>query len=310
MTIRHSIAICANALLLCALSTSAAGQPAPPPAPAPEEVDDTPPADPAADETDERAEPASPIRYPELFTAPTGRLLDAGHIYVRTGLDTGGGASGSVRVGLGDVAEFAFSVTDVIRARRGPDGDPERIYPYATATFKMGISEHRLFRGQPALALGFRKSFEREADDRKTRLAELYLVASKQLSSSFALHLGGVFWDASIAPADESAQVFLHDKKLIKQLRVFGGVEIEPLPDSKILLELLWVPEFEYGTPDRITLTPMFSWGVRYTLADWVDIESGVRLPDIAEANLINAQIFGQLKFVNRRLKRAYRGLK
>jgi len=307
---------------------------APPDEPAPPgEEDAATPSAPAADQavdpdaarpgpiieprTDEGPPPSPekrPIELPVMFNAATAELLPAGVILSSAGVDTGGGISSDLRVGLGDVAEFGVGSTDLIRVRscEAPDVncqlDGVRWYPLAL--FKMGLSENRLFRYQPALALGFRKSFERHHDARKTRVAELYLVASKSLGSSAKLHVGGVFWDASIQHGD--LEELFHTKGIREQLRPFGGIELEPLPRSKLLLELVWVPEFELGVdgaPDDIELRPMFAWGVRYELNDWAMIESGVRIPDIGDINLLDAQIFGQLKFVSRRFSRFLDGL-
>ena len=176
----------------------------------------------------------------------------------------------------------------------------------------MGINEHSLFKHQPAISLGFRKSFEVEHDNRTTRVAQLYLVASKSFGPKFKLHAGGVFWDASIARSD-GTEILLHDSGLSKQLRAFGGIELEPLPRSQILLELHWVPEFTLSDDagvDDIALRPTLSWGVRYQLADWAMLESGVRVPDIQDVNLIDAQIFGQIRFVTRRFRRFLKGIK
>ncbi|HTM22804.1 MAG TPA: hypothetical protein VL172_19915 [Kofleriaceae bacterium] len=272
--------------------------PAPEPAPpAPEPLvseQPLPPPPPAAPET--------PTVQPEMFTVPTGRLLPAGHIMTRSGVDTGGGLSSGLRLGLGDVAEFGVELTDLVRRRDGVDGEVGRLYPYGAASFKMGVGEDSLFRWQPAVALGFRKSFERDTDGHATRFAELYLVASRSLGPRTQLHLGGSLWDAQIDSG--GTVVHLHDGDAIKQLRAFGGLEIEPLPESAILLELGWMPEFVYGPPDRIKLAPMFTWGVRYSVTGWMAIESGVRIPDIRDVDLLGAQIFGQLKFVSRALER------
>ncbi len=250
------------------------------------------------------------IALPVMFDAATADLLPAGVIMTSAGVDTGGGISSDLRIGLGDVAEFGIGSTDLIRVRRNCDGEGngcelEGVRWYPLALFKMGVSEDRLFRHQPALALGFRKSFERAHDARTSRIAELYLVASKSLGPSARLHVGGVFWDASIKHGDD--EVLFHDAGVKEQLRPFGGIELEPLPRSKLLLELVWVPEFHLaadGIHDEIALRPMFAWGVRYELNDWAMIESGVRIPDIGDINLLDAQIFGQLKFVSRRFSR------
>lgn len=271
------------------------------------------PADPSQLANITRPKKAEPLHMPIIFNAPTGHLLPAGIIVSQAGVDTAGGLSGDLRVGLGDVAEFGVSTNALINVKPSVDGEPEAIDAYPTALFKMGISENLLFRHQPALSLGFRKSFEVEHDDRKTRVAQLYMVASKNLGKRFRVHFGGVFWDASIERED-GTELALHDSdnRVKRQLRAFGGIEIEPLPKSQILLELHWVPEFiirDNEATDQIFLTPAFSWGVRYELADWILLESGVRVPDIDNVNLIDAQIFGQVRLVTRRFRSFLKGL-
>ena len=256
------------------------------------------------------ADADEPIQMPLIFNAPTGHLLPAGIILTEAGVDTGGGISSDIRVGLGDVAEFGIGTNALINVRKG-NGEPEAVEAYPTALFKMGIAEDLLFRHQPAISLGFRKSFEVEHDDRTTRIAQLYLVASKSLGPKFRIHGGAVLWDASVERSD-GTEVLLHDDGVDKQLRAFGGIEIEPLDKSQILIELHWAPEFVLGddtTPDEITLKPSLSWGVRYELVDWAMIESGVRVPDIEDVNLIDAQIFGQVRFVTRRFRKFLKGL-
>ena len=49
---------------------------------------------------------------------------------------------------------------------------------------------------------------------------------------------------------------------------------------------------------------------MRYQVADWLQIESGVRVPDIASANLLDAQIFGGLTFTSWGLRHAVDSLK
>ncbi len=252
--------------------------------------------------------PKKMIELPTMFNAPTGYFLPAGVIMTTLGVDTGGGASGEARIGLGDVAEFGFGTTDQI-SKSFCDGDVcddrEAIQPYALAQFRMGLTEDRLFRNQPALVLGFRKSFTREHDARKTRVAELYLVASKKLGESTRIHVGGDFWDAGVMRDGADREIVFHDKDVVRRLRAFGGIEVQPLPRLTLMLELYWSPLFRLrdatGQTDSITLRPTFSWGVRYQFADWGLFESGVRIPDIGEINLLEAQIFGQLRLVSTR---------
>ncbi len=300
-----------------------APDPAPPPAPAPPPTPTPTPEPPGApravpvddwlpdDRTGVVAAPtpaptSAPTRRsfdaPDILLAPTGRLLPAGVVYSRTLLDTSGGFASDLRVGLGDVAEFGVATTDLFRARRRADDRPERVAPYPTATFRMGVAEDRLFAGMPALALGFRKSFERNVDGHATRIAELHLVGSKRLGADTVVHAGAVFWDASLTPDGQPA-ILLHDDGLGRQLRAVGGVELRPFDDAQVLVDLAWIPEVCYECATRqINLTAILSWGVRYEVAPWLRLESGVRLPDIDRANLLDAQIFGQVVMVSRRL--------
>jgi hypothetical protein len=258
--------------------------------------------------------PDPAIAMPTVLTIPTGWLLPAAVLYSRQAIDTGGGVTSDNRVGLGDVAEFGVATTDEVRERRMPGDKPERIQPYVTASFRLGVAEDRLFANQPGITLGFRKSFERNHDNEKTRIAELTLVASKHLGDRAAIHVGGAFWDASMQQETEgSPEVTLHGFDDVKhQIRAFGGLEARPLPKSEILIDLGWAPEFCYQCTgkDQIRLRPQLSWGVRYEVADWLNIESGVRVPDIGDANLLDAQIFGQLTFTSWALHHAVEGLK
>ena len=246
--------------------------------------------------------PDHPIDMPQLITAPTGYILPAAVLYSRTGIDTGGGVVSDNRVGLGDVAEFGVATTDQIRSRTDDnDKSPSRIQPYFTASFRLGLSEGRLFSAQPALSLGFRKSFENTSDNFKTRVAELTLVASKKVGQYTAFHAGGTFWDASLQSADGTIDTSLHGHSVSNQIRAFGGINVRPLERSEIMIDLGWAPEFCYActTSDHIKLKPELSWGVRYRVADWMTLESGVRVPDIRGANLLDAQIFGMVTFTS-----------
>jgi hypothetical protein len=316
---RIIVAIAALALAVVGTVRAQPGEPIEPPDDAGSAVDagappDTPPA-PRRDEPDdaprgphvphaapappEPPEPPHPPVVPQVLVAPSARLLPAGVLYSRSGIDTSGGLSSDMRVGLGDVAEFGVALTDLIRGRNQPTDTPERIDGYVDAIFKMGVAEDRMFRGAPALALGFRKSFERAPDAYGTRFAELYLVATKRLGARATLHGGAVFWDASIAH-DADPVYALHDRGVRDQLRGFAGIELSPRDNAEILVDLYWEPEFCFGcTGVRIELQPILSWGVRYHVADWMQLEAGVRVPDIRDANLLDAQIFGQLVLVD-----------
>jgi len=303
------------AMVVCG-GAHARAQPAPPPGP-------SNPADPypqlAPQPAAPRAPDRPPIDFPEVLTTPTGWLLPAAVLYSKNAVDTGGGVTSDTRVGLGDVAEFGVATTDQVRERVMPTDKPDRIQPYVTASFRLGVSENRLFVNQPGVTLGFRKSFERNHSGQKTRIAELTLVASKHLGPRAAIHIGGSLWDASLqsnaqtGPGEEPPPEFtLHGHDRAKQIRAFGGLEARPLPRSSILIDLGWSPEFCYGCADddKIRLRPELSWGVRYEVASFLHLESGVRVPDIGNFNLLDAQIFGQITLTSYALRTAVDNLK
>ncbi len=252
----------------------------------------------------------SEIRFPFVFNSATARLLPGAVVYTSSGVDTGRGLSSQIEVGLGDVAEFGVTVTDLIRGQDGDTAGAEAdgLFPYVLAHFKMGVAEGRLSRWQPAMALGFRKSFERNVDEHTSRVAELYFVTSKDIGSKLTLHAGGSFWDASLSNGMD--EVTLHGGDSLRtQLRAFGGIELRPLPDAQIMLEVFYLPQFTYHTegPETIELNPQLAWGVRYELAPWAVVEAGVRIPEIDDVDLLDAQIFGQFKIVSRKLRDALR---
>lgn len=274
-----------------------------PPAPAP-----LPPPKPPAP-------PPPMLDMPEALTTPTGWLLPAAVLYSKLAIDTGGGVTSDTRVGLGDVAEFGVASIDSVRERQSEtDSRPSRIQPYLTASFRLGVAEDRLFDGMPGVTLGFRKSFEREHAGWKTRIAELTLVASKNLGEHFAMSIGGAFWDASLsAGGPDDPEVTLHGfDQPERQIRPFASIQARPLPRSLILVDVGWSPEFCYGCVGnhQIRLRPVLSWGVRYEVARWIRLESGVRVPDIGDANLLDAQIFGQFTLTSWALRRAVDSLK
>jgi len=309
---------------------SGSGSAAPPPPQQPPDNRAIEPSSPPETPTDPYAplpppkprKPLPPLFMPEVLTTPTGFLLPAAVLYSKTSIDTGGGVTSDTRVGLGDVAEFGVATTDAVRERTDEnDVTVDRIQPYVTASFRLGVAENRLFLYQPGMTLGFRKSFERHHDNFATRIAELTLVASWHLGQRAAVHVGGAFWDASLEgdldPNDNMTvrrEVTFHGFNDAKQqIRPFGGIEVTPIDRSQILVDVGWAPEFCYHCMtdvDKIVLKPVLSWGVRYEVAQWMRLESGVRVPDIGEANLLDAQIFGQVTFTSWALRRAVDSLK
>src|SRR4029077_19037005 len=143
------------------------------------------------------------------------------------------------------------------------------------------------------------------------------LVASKKLGSRVAVHLGGAFWDAEISGTN-AARGVAFDETLhgygdaSRQIRAFGGLQARPFDKSEILVDLGWAPVFCKGCDPNggIALRPQLSWGGRYEVADYMRLESGVRVPDIGDFNLLNAQIFGQVTFTSWSLRHAVDDLK
>ncbi len=248
------------------------------------------------------------MTFPQIFTAPSGRLVPAAVIWSTTGVHTGGGFYGDLFVGLGEVAEFGIGFTDLVRVRATPDADPERVAPFAQASFKMGVGEERLFPHQPAIALTFRKSFEHKAGTAKVRTAALYLMVSKAFGPKVSVHAGGVLVDAAIAEP-MAPSFFFHDLGWREQLRPVVALEAEPLERSSIMVELNWVPEFT-RMPADVRMSGVLTWGVRYRITNLLAFESGVRVQGIDEANLLDAQIFGQLSWGSDRLRRAINTLR
>ncbi len=308
-------AICSA--LLCATGKRASAQSDPDTSPTP------PPGwltEPPADATSASAEEEEtfdrpwqllpiPIRHPKTFDAPTARILPAAVLYSGTGIDTAGSLSGITLFGLGDVADFGVETGEHIRAREQASATAEPILPYLTAQLRMGVDEDRLFRHQPAVALGFRKSFERETDGHKTRIAELFLVASKRLGSRAEMHLGVSLWDAYLAPVNGGEVLFLHDGRLRSQIRPIFGIEVKAKPRAYVMVETFWAPEFQYEE-QKVDLTAKFAFGVRYELARWAHLASGVSVPDIEQRDLLEAQIFTKLVFINHRLAKPYQQVK
>ena len=237
--------------------------------------------------------------------------MASGAISTSAAIDTVGGVQSDLRIGLGGVAEFGIGSTDHIRVRDCADCDARIVRFVPVARFVMGLPEHRMFKHQPALALGFQKSFTRNHDDRASRYASLYVVASKRLRTA-NLHAGVMVWDGVIQRDDDS-EVALHDGPVKKMLRPYGGVEVLARERSHVIVDLTWNPELEVALDladaDRIKLRPMLSWGVRYAASRRVGLEAGVRVPDIGDANLLDAQIFAQLRITSRAIANAIEGL-
>ena len=91
------------------------------------------------------------------------------------------------------------------------------------------------------------------------------------------------------------------------QVVTSGGLigKVVKVADAEVELEI--APNL--ANADKIRLRPMLSWGVRYAASRRVGLEAGVRVPDISDANLLDAQIFAQLRLSSRAVSTAIEGL-
>jgi hypothetical protein len=215
---------------------------------------------------------------PEVGAAPTATLVPAMELRGRSEIDTRGRAGAQLRIGLGGVAEFGVGTMELdtagARTRSSvsmpPVGDAQLL---VTATFRIGVAENRLFRGQPGVALGFEKSFVHGDDAGATRVAALTLAASRNLGP-VGLHAGAVLWDAELA-RDGAAPFLLHDRGMRAQLRPFAAAELRVTPRATALASLTWKPVI---AGDGIALTAVATAGARYGLTPAVSLDAGVEL--------------------------------
>ncbi len=182
-------------------------------------------------------------------------LLPAAAIATRTAADTSGAVMADADMGLGDVAEFGVSSLVDVAARDTP---------YVFATFKLGVAESRVFDGQPAVALAFRKSFEHVHDGVTTRLAQLSLTASKHLGQRVAVHASGAMWDALVeAPLRERG-----DETRVSQLAASAGVEVAVHDRIGVMIDA------GFARDSDAHFTPTVSLSGRYLARPWLALES------------------------------------
>ncbi len=225
---------------------------------------------------------------PRVLHVPTAWLQHPGRLYGTTGINHRGGTFLAVSGGLGRLAEFDVNISDrFVRCDRAcvadsADGKTDQAF-VGSALFKIGTAENSLFAGQPALALGFRKSFymteDLGTDTEERRFAELYAVASRHVGSA-ALHVGAQLFDVKL---NQTVPRLLDVSKPQEKLRPFGGLEWVPhvYPRTTLLLDFSWVPRFEErGEADSQYYTELrwvAGWGVRYQALTWGSIELAVR---------------------------------
>lgn len=244
-------------------------------------------ATPAAARADE------PPAAPRVYHVPTAWLQPHARTFVTAGANHRGGAFVSAAAGLGNIAELDISVIDQLigcEVCSGDDRETTELTPI-TALFKLGVAAGRLGRWQPALALGYRRSFnarEREIGEAviDPELAQMYLVASWKISR-LELHLGGDLWDARSGGGGES----LSEAPLGSQLRPFAGASWRSrrYPRTSLLADIAWAPELRATAdgPERPELAWLAGFGVRYQALTWGSVELGVRAREKDAENLV-----------------------
>lgn len=180
-------------------------------------------------------------------------LLPAAVMSTRTAADTSGATMADADIGLGGVAEFGVSTLVDVAARDAP---------YVFATFKLGIAEDRVFRGQPAFALAFRKSFVHVHDGVTTQLAQLSLTASKHLGERVALHASGAMWDARIEAGNARGD------ERVAQLAASAAVEVAVQKRVGLMIDA------GFARDRDMRVSPTVSLSGRYLARRWLAVES------------------------------------
>ncbi len=217
-----------------------------------------------------------------VVTAPTAWLPTT--LTATAGLDQKLGSNVALGVGLGGLAAVELDDDTDVRACGACTDPTTRAEPIhlRRATFKMGLRPNRYFRYQPALLVGFRKSW-RGADN--ARVAELWGVMSEDLGP-VRLHVGVMATSAT----DADVQL-LHAKP-----SAFGGIEWTPpqYPRTSLIGDLVWVPELT-AKPRLEYITGL---AARYQAFSWGSIELGVRHRQ--DDGIGDAEFFARLNLLAR----------
>lgn len=204
------------------------------------------------------------------LTAPTAWLPPSGGVVATTTLDHRFDGSAVVGYGLGGIAALELGADTDVRACTACDGDANALY-LGRAAFRIGLSQNKLFRGMPALAIGVRTTFA-SGGGARVRVGEAFLVASRELGP-LVLHGGAQLVDASV---DGIELADSRDKRVV--VRPIAGLEWTPgqYPNTTVVVDVAYVPLVRANAPD---LEWVAGAGVRYNaLRDWGAIELAVRV--------------------------------
>lgn len=246
-------------------------------------------------------DPVEVVLPPRVIHVPTARMLPAGKIHATGGVNHKKGAMAIFTGGLAGVAELELGLSDELQTcdrdgdhRCGGPDFREHVYPLV-AGFKVGVNQGTWFELQPAIALGFRKTFGGKrlswaADggvlDPRYKLADLYLMASLDVGGGVHLHGGASLWaarhDRQVPPGQERDEVELpgpepEAPKLSKEtLCPLGAIEYTPslYPKTTMMLDVACTVDLE---ADDSTLRMVAGLGARYQALTWGSIELDVR---------------------------------
>jgi hypothetical protein len=213
-----------------------------------------------------------------VFTAPTAWLpkenviVGTGSLDLRALADKRFESALYVGYGLGGLAEVDVGEdTDVRGCTNAVCSGTDRPVPIVLgrASFRLGARQNALFPGMPAVVIGVRKSFAASGSFDGTRVAEAYVVASREVGPLRA-HFGAAVLDAGFA-----------DVTLGPTLHPLAGLEWTPsqYPKTTLMGDVTWVPLFksEPTLGDRVETEWVAGWGVRYQAFPWGAVELAVR---------------------------------
>jgi hypothetical protein len=221
---------------------------------------------------------ADPIPPPRVIHAPVARILPRGQVHGTAGVNRRAGGVLVFTGGLADLAELELGVSDELMTCdpcTDADRKREHVWPLV-AGFKLGVNQGTWFRGQPALALGFRTTAggrQLAWNDRPAKLSTAFLAVGAAVGAGISLHAGASLW-ASRHRDPDGANVELVAST--STIRPFVAFEYTPTfyPRTTLLADVTFAPELE---PRASTLRWVGGWGVRYQALRWGSIELAVR---------------------------------
>lgn len=242
---------------------------------------------------------------PRLFSVPVGRVLHSMDIRVMGGgafgVATDQSFLGTVGIGLGDIAEVEFSTVGMVtNITRG-----STVFP--TSAFKLMLIPENRFH-IPTLAVAFRSSANWQGVYSNRRVLEAggmgsFAVDENRQISDIGYHtrfttMHGVttlrLWvlslHAGVSLTDVRVKELMvdyysldsHSDPEEKQKNLIGGFfgfDIESNPQTKLMVEMRTVSNYEYNTEERridVSEALLAIGGVRFFFNRWLSTDVGV----------------------------------